>query len=192
MDESKYVPVSLSIIVTICLLLLALSSVIDLKVSVLYLGQWLCSYFDIILFFFFSTIHVLANIAAIKASQSIAGPPAPDANVFVAGSMGEASTAGITAVSVLISASFVIVQIANQVGAKELPSHTKTYIFRAAIYFLFSMSMGLLLKYVIPMRGRTRNVATVYWVILPFGFQLISFVVGVLSLVIGFCYLMYT
>jgi hypothetical protein len=167
------------------------SSVINPGVFIMEFIRWFPHYLDVIGWLLFILIHVLANTANIKNLRKVVGPPVPDANVFIANSMGEASTGGITAVSVLISAAFVIVQIANQVGAKELSPQTKTYVFRAALYFLFSLVMGLLLKFIIPMRGRTRNVAAEYAVILPFGIQLISFVFGVVSLVIGFYYLMY-
>jgi hypothetical protein len=190
MDNGRFMPVLVSIFVTTCLVLLALSSITDLAGFLTNLSQRLLDNFDFVLLVILLTIHVLANIASIKAAKDNASCTPPDDKKFVASSMAEASTAGITAVSVLISAAFVIVQIANQTEVKELPPQTKSSVFRAAIYFFLSMFMGLFLKYVIPMRARA-NVAIVYAVVLPFGFQLIFLVVGILNLVIGFFHLMY-
>ena len=188
---SESVPVTVSIITTVCLISLALQEFINLGALAMDLILWFWTHVDFVAFVLFATIHIIANVKQIKRIQSIAGPPSPDANTFIANSMGEASTGGITAVSVLISATFVIVQIANQAEGKELTPQTKSYVFRAAMYFLFSIVMGLFLKFIIPLRGRTKNVAAEYNVILPFGFQIISFVVGVGSLVKGFYHLMY-
>lgn len=120
----------------------------------------------------------------------IVGQQATDkeANRFTANAITASSVAGITAVSILIPASFVIVQIAKQKDAPQLPPEAMGYVFTAAVYFLGSLSCGLFLIFLVPLHGQVRNTAEQEITGIPFGIQLIALVVGILCLVVGLSY----
>jgi len=141
----------------------------------------------LLLFVFF---HTGANIEAQRKRDKTL-KQCKDDNTFAADSLIKASTAGITAVSLLISATFVIVQLSNQNG-RTLDPHIKPDVFHGTLCFLASMFLGLFVIFVVPGRGRSKNVSQSLLTILPFGYQLISLLTGVLYLVSAFHKLMFS
>lgn len=133
-----------------------------------------------------AVIHIAANLEARAATPETD----PKVNEFAADLMSKASAAGITAVSLLLSATFVIVQISNQ-PTRQFSVPIKISVFGAAISLLVSMMFGLFLMWVIPTFKTSKNVNQQFVTILPFGFQLITLLTGVLYLVSGFYRLMF-
>lgn len=125
-------------------------------------------------------VHVLAwSCLPIRRS-----PDTDDERRFSATTLTGTSTAGITAVSILIPASFVIVQIIV-LHQSELPAGVLPIVFRAALYFLLSLIAGMLLIFLIPMRANARNVIMNRGFGILYGFQLFPLIVGVGCLVAG-------
>jgi hypothetical protein len=130
-------------------------------------------------------LHIFANLEAKTNPETDCSK-----NKFAADLVSRASAAGITAVSLLLSATFVIVQISSQPGKEFLPL-IKTDIFHGAISFLLSMMLGLFLMWVVPTIQPSKNVNQQFIAILPYGFQLITLLTGVLYLVSAFYRLMF-
>jgi len=151
---------------------------------------FLKSNWELLVLLLFAFFHTAANIEAYcKRDKTL--QQCKDDNAFAADSLIKASTAGITAVSLLISATFVIVQLSNQNG-RTLDPHIKPDVFHGTLCFLVSMFLGLFVIFVIPGRGRSKNVSQSLLTFLPFGYQLISLLTGVLYLVSAFHKLMFS
>ena len=102
---------------------------------------------------------------------------------FSASALNSAASAGVTAVSILIPASLLIIQLAS--GNHAIPHLALVYVFRGTIWFLFSLALGLFLLFVIPMQSQAHNVARRMITMIPFGPQLCSLFLGMVWLVIG-------
>jgi hypothetical protein len=103
--------------------------------------------------------------------------------VLAATALNSASVAGVTAVSILIPASLLIVQIAfDKTG---FPRQALEDVFRASVWFLVSLVFGLVLIFLIPMQCPKHNVTRILLTGIPFGPQLIALLIGVIWFVIG-------
>ena len=103
---------------------------------------------------------------------------------FGARALSSASTAGITAVAILIPASMLIIQLSLVTDA-TLPPESQDNVFRGAVWFLVSLSIGLTLVWLVPMRAQSLDVARDFMSGLLFGPQLIALAVGMGRLVAG-------
>lgn len=102
---------------------------------------------------------------------------------LAANALNSASVAGITAVSILIPASLLIVQIAfDKTG---VPRESLEDVFRASAWFLVSLIFGIILIFLIPMQCPKNNVARILVTGIPFGPQLIALLIGVIWFVVG-------
>ena len=117
----------------------------------------ICNWWDVMLFLVFSIIHIGSWT---EAKKTLDADPLDDQGQRELGatSMANASVAGITAVSILISASLLIVQIAFE-HSSAFPHQALEYIFRGSAWFLLSLLFGLYLIYRIPMLSPKHNVA---------------------------------
>lgn len=114
-----------------------------------------------------------------------------DSRNLGATTLGSASTAGITAVSILIPASFVIVQLSSRTGTSFPP--TALYnVFVASCWFLVSLFCGLFFViFRIPMKALKYNVARDIQIGIAFGGQLLALFFGMLRLLLSLYYTIY-
>lgn len=167
-----------------------------LPFGIIIMRTFLKEHWPLVIFIIFSFIHITAFVSRrreMDRNRKTDGSAIPDrdkleANKFTANAITASSVAGITAVSILIPASFVIVQIAKQKDAAQLPPEAMSYVFTATVYFLGSLFCGLFLIFLIPLHGQLRNMAEQEISGIPFGIQLIALVVGILCLVVGLSY----
>src|SRR5947207_8456940 len=106
--------------------------------------DFISNWWDVIIFIVLTIIHILANIESwrtIKSDRSLQELPQKELGATI---LNSASTAGITAVSILIPASLLIVQLGLGTG-KPLPSGALDNVFRASIWLLISLVLGLFL-----------------------------------------------
>jgi hypothetical protein len=149
---------------------------------------------DVVFFILLGAIHIGAWIAE---SRKLAESPLDEADARTLGAttLTSASTAGITAVSILIPASFVIVQLASKTGgtATSIPHAASYNVFVASVWFLFSLFCGLFFVISqIPMRALKHNVARDLRIGIPFGGQLLALFFGMVRLLFGLYYIMYS
>ncbi|TVU91024.1 hypothetical protein [Vreelandella titanicae] len=143
-----------------------------------YLYQW----WDIIVFLLFAVFHV-GGWLEIR-SKLITDPlNCRDEREFAASALNNASVAGVTAVSILIPASLLMIQLgAERTG---FPSRALEDVFRASLWFLLSLAFGLFLLFLIPMRSQKYNVVRDLLTGIPFGPQLAALLIGMIWLVAG-------
>jgi hypothetical protein len=151
------------------------SSTINCGLSMI--GQWI----DLLVLVALLIVHIFAW-CSLPMRRS---PDTDDERRFSATALTGTSTAGITAVSILIPASFVIVQIIDPVDQSKLPAGVLLTVFHAAVYFLVSLIAGMLLIFLIPMRANVGNVIVNRGLGILYGFQLFPLIVGVGCLVGG-------
>ncbi len=147
------------------------------------------NWWDVIVFAVLAIIHI-ASWLEIKTKLSGAPMNCNEQRSLGATTLGSASTAGITAVSILIPASLLIVQLAAQPGM-PLPFAAVSNVFRASIWFLVSLFFGLIIVFLIPMYAQKHNVARNLSTGIPFGPQLLALLIGMARLVIGLYYTIY-
>lgn len=153
-------------------------------------------HWSFIIFIFFSFVHIAAFVSRTREMErtttarvsAVNGKEKLEGNRFTANAMTASSVAGITAVSILIPASFVIVQIAKQKDAPQVAAEAMNYVFTATVYFLGSLFCGLFLIFLVPLHGQLYNLAEQKITGIPFGIQLIALIVGILCLVVGLSY----
>lgn len=157
-----------------------------------FLGTW----WDVILYVVFFIIQIVSWIE-IRPKLSPPGKT-PAENLqdlpnrqFGATLMTGASTAGITAVSILIPASVLILQLGLNSSSKPLPQEALNDVFRAVIWFTLSLLLGLYIIFVAAMRGQRFNVARDFRIGIFYGPQLFAIVMGVVRLVFGIFIIVY-
>jgi hypothetical protein len=167
-----------------------------------FLKNFLSDWWDVLLFIAFTTFHVWVWLSIRKALpkpknfQKILPGDLETRNSeiqergldlqerqFAATIVASSSTTSITAVSILIPASLIIVQLGF--GSKSFPHDALNNVFRASLWFLFSLLLGLYVIFNVAMRSQSRNVAQYFPVGVVFAPQLFALAVGVLRLVIG-------
>lgn len=143
-----------------------------------FLKQWL----DVLLFVLFTAMHV---IALYEDRKKYVGEPnnALADRQFSASALNSACATGVTAVSILVPASLLILQIAS--GSQTIPRVAMEYVFRGSIWFLVSLALGLFVLFVIPMQSQAHNVARRMTTMVPFGPQLACLFIGTVWLVMG-------
>lgn len=149
-----------------------------------FLGNW----WDFIVFGILTLIHIAANIESwqkIKSDLALQNAlKTVDQKNLGATILNGSSAAGISAVSILIPASLLIVQIGLG-SSKPMPPGVLDNVFRASIWFLISLGAGLIFLWISGAQSQFRNVATNLLLMIFFGPQLIALGVGVVRLVIG-------
>lgn len=104
---------------------------------------------------------------------------------FAASTMSGTATAGITAVSILIPASLLVVQLGRGETGSSLPVSALNDVFRGTGWLLFSLAIGLLLIYLLPMRSQKYDVGKDAWIGMLFGPQLLALLIGIVHIVQG-------
>jgi hypothetical protein len=97
--------------------------------------------------------------------------------------LGSACTAGITAVSILIPACMLVLQFGLE--GKQMPPFTAMCVFRAAVWFCISLTFGLFVLFVSPMRVNSKSVAHDHLTGVPLGLQLIAIFIGMIWFVVA-------
>lgn len=188
--KRRYILLAFLIFVAFCFF----PELLPLVIEIMWI--FLKEHWPFIIFIVFSFIHVTSFVSRkneMDEKRKTAGETRIsannlEANKFASNSITASSVAGVTAVSILIPASFVIVQIAKQKDAPQLPPEAMSYVFTATVYFLGSLFCGLFLIFLVPLHGQARNLAEQTITGIPFGIQLIALVVGICCLVVGLSY----
>ncbi|MCL7944757.1 hypothetical protein [Marinobacter sp. ATCH36] len=143
-----------------------------------YLYQW----WDIIVFLLFAVFHI-GGWLEIRSSLRSSPLDCLEQRQFAASALNNASVAGVTAVSILIPASVIMIQL----GAEKtgFPNRALEEVFRASLWFLLSLAFGLFLLFLIPMRSQKYNVVRDMLTGIPFGPQLAALLIGMIWLVSG-------
>ena len=169
-----------------------------------YIVRW-----DVLIFIIFSSVVGGANLEVRK--QSGAGPtladfsPSDDASFqartyhinffnYSATALKDVSSAYITAVSILIPASFVIIQVAKSVEPTKMPAGVTLGIpllFRGVVWFLISLFFGIFTLYRVFTHGRYRDLSRSLLMNVLLGSQFISLFIGVLWLAAGLYYVVF-
>lgn len=143
-----------------------------------FLGRWV----DVLLFALFTVMHVAALYEDRK--KCIREPKAELVDRQLSASvLNSASGTGVTAVSILVPAALLIIQIAS--GSHAVSHIAVEYVFRGTVWFLISLALGLFVLFVIPMQSQAHNVARRMVTMVPFGPQLACLFIGMVWLVIG-------
>lgn len=134
--------------------------------------KFIIEWWDVFLFVALALVHILGWISA-KNDLNAEPMNCLDQRQFSANTLNNACVAGITAVSILIPATMITLQLAYQQDLPVPPS-----LFRSSIWFLASLTFGIFVLFVIPMRSQKFNVARLLITGLPFGFQLFCLLIG--------------
>ena len=153
------------------------------SMTLLTIFDWVIRHWDVLLFLSLATVHVGVWLFGVPDNPKRHEDKA--VNQTAGEAMHSATSAGITAASILIPASFVIVQIAKQPGSEPVPPAVMMQVFKASLYFVGSLMLGLFVEFVIPMRIVAFNVVYQKLIGIPFGVQLFALVAGVICLVRG-------
>jgi hypothetical protein len=102
---------------------------------------------------------------------------------FGAQILSSSSAAGITAVSILIPASLLVVQLSST--GKPLPPTALSHVFSASLWFLGSLFLGLLIVFLVPLKSHKQDVRLSLGTGIPFGLQLLSLLFGMTRLIWG-------
>jgi hypothetical protein len=163
---------------------------------------------DILLFILIASIHIVANVEATKSGEDITlnsiKPEEDtafnkrkffvDVHYYASTALKDASTAYISAVSILIPASFVIVQVSKPTPPAKPPAGVDLaipYVFRAVVWFLVSLLSGIAVLYLVSMYGRLRDLTRSLMIGIIFGFQFITLIIGVLCLITGLYFVVF-
>jgi hypothetical protein len=169
-----------------------------------YIVRW-----DVLIFIIFSSVVCGANLEYWKRSGP--GPtladfdPKDDPNYqtrtyqvnffnYSATALKDVSSAYITAVSILIPASFVIIQVAKSVEPGKMPTGVTLGIpllFRGVVWFLISLFFGILALYRVFTHGRYCDLSRSFWINVFLGSQFIGLFIGVLWLAAGLYYVVF-
>jgi hypothetical protein len=150
---------------------------------------FLCNWWDVIIFVLLGVVHI-GGWLEIR-NKLIAEPLNDrDERVFAASALNNASVAGVTAVSILIPASLLIIQL----GAEKtgFPHRALEEVFRASLWFLLSLAFGLVILFLIPMRSQKYNVTRDLLTGILLGPQLVSLLIGMIWFVVGIYSAVYT
>jgi len=153
--------------------------------------QFFRNNWDVLIFLFFSVLHIVTWLGIrgelrLQSQQDAARPAhetLPDRELG-ATTLSSSSSAGITAVSILIPASLLVIQFGLDPG-QTLPATVVLNVTRSALWFLLSLFFGLFVLWLVPMRAHKFNVARLFELGIPFGIQLIALLVGMIRLTIG-------
>jgi hypothetical protein len=106
---------------------------------------------------------------------------------YAAAALKDASSSYITAVSILIPASFVIVQVSKSASPPAGPGviAAMPLVFRAVVWFLFSLLFGVLALHRVFTHGRHEELSRSAPALILLGLQLISLFTGLLQLAAG-------
>lgn len=146
------------------------------------LVSFLRNNFDIIVFILLSIVHI-GSWVEVKPGLSKDKPDFNERSLS-ATTLGASTTAGITAVSILIPASLLIVQIGLG-DHSPLPPAAIDHVVRASEWFVASLSFGLLIIFLVPMKANLFNVARYFQIGILVGPQLITLWIGMIRLVQG-------
>jgi hypothetical protein len=137
---------------------------------------------DLVVFVILVGIHIAAW------SEFRTPAPIPDAlewRQFGATTMGGTATAGLTAVSILIPASLLVIQLARGPAGSPLPTSALSEIFRGTTWLLGSMVLGLFVIYLLPMRSQSYDVSRDPVIGLLYFPQLLALFLGILRIALG-------
>jgi hypothetical protein len=142
---------------------------------------------DLIVFVILAAIHIYVWVGERRAGRINQAGTEP-ARLSGAQIITASSAAGITAVSILVPASMLIVQLSSTSAA--LPLDVVLQVFTAALWFLVSLFFGLFVVSIVPFRSPTVDVRTSMQIGIPFGLQLFSLFVGMARLIGGLYHFM--
>lgn len=148
---------------------------------IIFLSNW----WDIIAFLVLGTFHV-AGWLSIRTRLQANPDNTYEARNLGATTLSSANTAGLTAVSILIPASLLFIQLSSD--KSPLPPIAIMNVFRASCWFIASLFSGLILAFLIPMRAHKYNVSRILHTGIPFGFQLVTLLIGMGRLLSGLYY----
>lgn len=169
-----------------------------------YIVRW-----DVLIFIIFSSVVCAANLEYRKqfgAGRTLADfSPQDDGNYqtrtyhvnffnYSATALKDVSSAYITAVSIMIPASFVIIQVAKSVEPAKMPTGVTLGIpllFRGVVWFLISLFFGIVTLYRAFTHGRYRDLSRSFLINVFLGSQFISLFIGVLWLAAGLYYVVF-
>jgi hypothetical protein len=144
--------------------------------------EFLCKWWDVVAFGVVGIIHVASWLEARHLLSRDPKNSLPERE-FAASSLNSASVAGVTAVSILIPASLLIVQVGYE--KPDFPHSALEDVFRASLWFLVSLALGLLLLFLVPMRSQKHNAARDVYIGILFGPQLAALLTGMIWFVAG-------
>jgi hypothetical protein len=134
-------------------------------------------------------VLVIGTGLHIAAWSEVRAPvPIPDdfqRRQFGADTMGATATAGLTAVSILIPASLLVIALSRGQAGSRLSSSALSEIFRGTTWLLISLVLGLLLIYLLPMRAQQYDVSKDPWIGLLYFPQLLALFLGILRIALG-------
>ena len=150
--------------------------------------DFISNWWDAIVFGILTLIHIAANVESwqtIKSNTTLQNElKTVEQKNLGATILNSSSAAGISAVSILIPASLLIVQIGLG-SSKLMPPGVLDNVFRASIWFLISLGAGLIFLWISGAQSQFRNAATNLLLMIFFGPQLIALGVGAGRLIIG-------
>jgi hypothetical protein len=145
--------------------------------------QFFAKWWDLVLFVIFASVHIAAWVQLQVTGKLNQARQDDDSRRSGAQLIITASAAGITAVSILVPASMLIVQLWS--NNPSFPLEVIERVFRGAIWFLVSLVSGLVVVFLAPLKSLTRDIRNWIGIGIPFGLQLLSLVVGMVCLIVG-------
>ena len=146
------------------------------------MSVFLVELWDVVVFVILATIHI-GSWAELKRSGRLNRRVQDEERRSGAQMMTASSAAGITAVSILVPASMIIVQLSS--NSASFPSGVMSQVFRGALWFLLSLLLGLIVIFLVPLRSHHRDVRRSLEIGIPFGLQLLCLFLGMARLVTG-------
>ncbi len=144
------------------------------------MSRFLIEWWDAVLFIILAGIHIGSWIE-LKLSGKLKPKVQDEERRSGAQMMTASSAAGITAVSILIPASMLIVQLSS--NSTSFPLGVVPQVFRGALWFLLSLLLGLIVIFLVPLRSHRTDVRKSLEIGIPFGLQLLCLFLGMARLV---------
>jgi hypothetical protein len=146
------------------------------------MSKFLVEWWDMSAFIILAAIHI-GSWVELKRSGKLKRKVQDEERRSGAQMMTASSAAGVTAVSILVPASMLIVQLSS--NSTSFPVGVLSQVFRGALWFLLSLLLGLIVIFLVPLRSHRTDVRKSLETGIPFGLQLLCLFLGMARLVTG-------
>jgi hypothetical protein len=148
--------------------------------------EFFAKWWDLVGFLVLGSIHILSWVQLQVAGKLNQATQDDEARRSGAQMIVTSSAAGITAVSILVPASMLIVQLWS--NSASLPIEVVARVVRGATWFLGSLFLGLFIVFLALLKSQTRDIRNWIGIGIPFGLQLLTLLFGMIWLILGLRY----
>jgi len=147
------------------------------------MNEFLFKWWDVAAFLLLAAIHTGAWLEQKYLGKLNRAGEGATARQSGAQMMTASSASGIAAVSILVPASMLIVQLSSK--TTSFPLVAVWHVFRGALWFPGSLFLGLWVIFLAPLKSQSIDARASVEIGIPFGLQLIALFFGMVQLVLG-------